>query len=230
MKNNIPLKEIIYALAFLLICFLQFKSCKNKKQYEEYVQVYEKKFKENNAKLLDAEHRIFRGDILLTERDNYINILTDSIKHLKKPQIITRVVVRTSIDTLFIPYEVPIHIMPDGSKWLEVPLKFRKSDDWYSIKGTIETHGVKFDSLSFKNDFTIATGKEHYDSWLKNLLKKNNTVIQIQDKNPYSTTLTLQQIVVKEKRRYFTIVAGAGYGINGGVDIGVYGGLPLISF
>lgn len=232
MKLQLTIKEIVFIIVILILCYLQFKSCKVEREYREFTQLTELKFKENNAKLFDAEKRIYRGDIIITENNKYIQQLLDTIDHIKKIKSITKVVVETKIDSILVPFEVevPVHIMPDGSKWLEVPLRFSKVDDWYSISGSVQTHGIVFDSLTYKNDFSITTGTEDHGNWLKNTFKRNNTVVQIKDNNPYSFTKTLHQTVIKSKKRRFHLIAGGGYGLNGTMNVGVYAGYSIISF
>lgn len=223
---------LVIALSILAVLFL-FRKCEIEKDFNSFKEESELKFIENNAKLIDAEKRIYQGDVVITENSKRIQELVDSLDYVKKIKSIIRVVTDTKIDTLEIPFEVPVEKEIDGSIYIKTPQPFLKIDKWYTISGTVRNTGVFFDSLSYRNEFLITTGTEDHGSFIKNLLKTNRPTVTLRDNNPYSTTKTLHQTVINspKKRFHFGPQAGA-YLIDGKIkySVGFGATYSLISF
>jgi hypothetical protein len=223
-------KYYFTVILLLMVGFLLFRLFQNERAYVKFQDSLLTEMEEKNAELIDAEQRIYRGTLIIAEKDKRIQNLIDSMDHIKSISSVVRVVTNTVIDSIHVPFEVPIYIEKDGSNYLRVPQPFSKVEKWYSLSGKINITGILIDSLSYRNDFQIVTGIEDHGSWLKNTFRRNNPTVQIKDQNPFSRTETLHQIVVKDKPKRFSVIVGGGYDLRTGASFGIYGGYNIIRF
>lgn len=208
LSNIVELGKI--TLIIMLGIFL-FRSCKANKEYSSFLEKSLEIMNQQDAMLLDSDKLIYQGQVMIVENNRKINQLLDTIDYLKKPTIITKVKLETKIDTVFVPFETFTEKEIDGAVYIKTPQPFLKIDKWYTVSGTVKNNGVFFDSLTYQNDFYIATGTKDHGSFLKNLFKRNETIVTIKDNNPYSSTKSLQQTVVNGSKKHWHIGPQVGF-------------------
>src|SRR5690606_23680521 len=105
----------------------------------------------------------------------------------------------TKIDSIPIPYEVPI------------PCKFHreweKIDPFYSISGTSDQNGITIESLEVPNTLSFAIGKKK-KGWFD-----SEYVIETVNSNPNITTIGLDSYSLKVPKKRFGVSLFAGYGL-----------------
>ncbi|KKK73144.1 hypothetical protein LCGC14_2896770, partial [marine sediment metagenome] len=123
---------------------------------------------------------------------------------LKKIKSQVRITSSTEIDTIFIPFEVE-HIRDakiDPEKYLSLPKKFSKLNQWYTIRGLVVKEGLKIDSIRVFNMLTVTIGDKKLKG-LKNIFKQRIPTVEIVNENPYISVNGLQNVVIKKKKRFY---------------------------
>jgi hypothetical protein len=160
-----------------------------------------------------------KGRLITKQKANEFNNrktiehLLDTIETVSKIKQQVKVVTRTIIkhDTLTIRDIDTLTI--DGTKYIGLPLSLYRDSEWYSIGFTVDkdANGI-IDSIVIINKPSFYYG---YDKWkLKNLLEKREPIIVFKDDNPYIEVKTMENIIVKEKKKPFSIGVQTGYGIT----------------
>jgi hypothetical protein len=74
------------------------------------------------------------------------------------------------------------------------------TSQWYSIVGSIEKEGVKFDSVKFKSAFTLNFGEQRVKGYKGWLLGKKEPKIELINPNPYTTVDVMKNIKLEDKK------------------------------
>lgn len=206
-------KDIIIAALIIGLIVLGIYSFKAQQEFKRFNKKFVEYAENSEAKLVDSERRIYEGEVLVAERNSYIQSLLDTVEHLKNVKASIKVVTKTKIDSIPVPYEVPVYItQPDGD-YLKLPQRFSKVDEWYALSGTIKKDQILFDSLSYQNEFSITIGEQDHGTW-GNIFKRNKTVVHVRDNNPYTTTKSISSILIEPKTRPLGIGFSGGYGMT----------------
>jgi len=188
---------LILALVFLLV------ECSKHKINVE-------KLSANQAVLLNAHKQAVRQigegqwiqNQTIVQNEKTIQKLLDSIEGLSKVKGTIRVITNTVVRNVEIPiydgYLDSVNADEVVKDCLEVPALFTLNEEWYNISGTIHKKHVKIDSLGFKNDVRVSWGYEDRGFWKNNFGKKIG-VIKYEDKNPYSSLSSMQNIIVEDR-------------------------------
>jgi hypothetical protein len=193
MKNCNGLLQLI---PIIILGIISFKACQKEKQYSQDLEKLLELTQHQKIMLLDADKGIYAANVAVTQANEKLTKIIDTLEYIKKPTIITKIRTVTKIDTVYIPFTNPETRNIQDIVYLKTPQPFFKIDKWYSIRGTINKDGIFFDSLSYRNDFYVATGTQDHGSFIKNVFKANRTIVTVKDNNPYTVTKTLQQTVV----------------------------------
>jgi hypothetical protein len=108
----------------------------------------------------------------------------------------------------------------DTFSFMRIPQGFSKIDDWVAIQGNVTRKGVLFDSICFKNDFTLGIGYEK-PGFFKPLVP----VVRIKSQSPYFDVTSMDNAIVRDKPPFYkrawwhrlegaAAVIGAGYAIK----------------
>lgn len=147
-------------------------------------------------------------------------ILDDSLAKLSKKfsKIVSATIIKTEIkiDTIQIPYEIP------------VPIKFEKifekeTEDYY-LSGLSTQEGITIDGLHIPTTVRLITGykkKNFFKSELTTDVTTSNPYLDIQD-------IENQTVIVKHKR--FMVGPFVGYDITGNVTVGIGIGYGIFKF
>ena len=204
----------IFVLFLLAISMLDAcerdKVNKNLLRNIESLDITNQKFKTELNK--NKEKVTSQNQIILTQQQAIDNGLIE-IKKLKKIKSKVRIVTNTKIDTVFIPYN---RVVIDSSS--TEPIQFRNYFDyqepkgWYSLSGYASQLGIGIDSLRVKNDYSIYIADKKL-----NIFGKSNPEVILLNKNPYTETIQMQNVVIKiDQPFYQKNVFWAGVGFVGG--------------
>jgi len=210
-KKKVYRNLSIFILFLLVISMLD--ACEREKENQnllrniESLDITNQKFKTELNK--NKEKVTSQNQIILTQQQAIDNGLIE-IKKLKKIKSKVRLVTNTKIDTVFIPYN---RVVVDSSS--NKPIEFRNYFDyqepkgWYSLSGYASELGVGIDSLRVKNDYSIYIADKKL-----NLFGKSNPEIILLNKNPYTETIQMQNVVIKVYTPFYkknTFWAGVGF-------------------
>tara|TARA_R110002050_G_scaffold81989_6_gene175561 strand:- start:16 stop:696 length:681 start_codon:yes stop_codon:yes gene_type:complete len=201
----------MFALFLLIISMLDAcerdKVNKNLLRNIESLDITNQKFKtelnENNEKVTS------QNQIILTQKQAIDNGLIE-IEKLKKIKSKVRLITSTKVDTIFIPYN---RVVIDSSS--SEPIQFRNYFDyqepkgWYSLSGYASQLGIGIDSLRVKNDYSIYIADKKL-----NIFGKSNPEVLLLNKNPYTETIQMQNVVITVYRPFYqknTFWAGVGF-------------------
>jgi len=160
-----------------------------------------------------------KGELEAKQKANIFNHkkevahLLDSIESINNIKQQVKVEVRTVI------VKEPIEIVKvdtyriDESLFIKLPLSLYREKEWYKLGISIneKAEGV-IDSLIIINTPSFYYG---YEKWkIKNLFEKRQPTIVYKDKNPYIQVESIENIIIKEKRKPFSFGIQAGYGIT----------------
>lgn len=170
---------------------------------------------------------------VIVDKNSKIADLVDSLKEIKNIQSQVHIVTKTiyNTDTVKIPRE--FHYQIDTTSYLALPFSFEKDLKWAKYKFTLtQDFDIIRDSLYFINDFIVVMG--YQKKFNINPFDKNKPIVYFRDKNPYTKTTQMQNVVIEDfKPRRISIGIQAGYGISGqglGPYIGVGVNYSLLNF
>jgi len=162
-----------------------------------------------------------QSQIILTQREAIDNgvIELDRIKKLKSK---VRFVTNTTIDTIFIPSEEVLIgseevlvVNDDGIKERTFKFNYEDPNKWFTLKGYYNFRGLGIDNFTVKNDYTIYVGDTKMS-----LFKKSVPEILLVNKNPYTETIDMSNIVITyDKPFYKKNVFWLSVGVVGGILI-----------
>ena len=133
--------------------------------------------------------------------------LKEIIKKFSDVKYVTKYVTKTKFDTITLAYTDSI------------PCDFQKTDaiftDWYSLAYKSNQHGVEVYDMVIPDSVTIVTGYKR--KWF---LGSKTLVVDIKHDNPFVNPEYIQQIEVKEKKKWYqTDLFKVGIGFIGGIII-----------
>ena len=202
---------LMISLLFLVVSMLD--SCEKEVQNENLLK---------NIASLDIESQRFKteikknGDkinsqnqIIFTQKQAIDNGLIE-IDGLKRIKSKVSVVTNTKIDTIFIPYN---RVVVDSSSSKAIEFRnyfdYQEPKGWYSLSGYSSELGITLDSLNVKNDFSIYIADKKV-----NLFGKSNPEVLLLNKNPYTETIQMQNVVITIYKPFYkknSFWAGVGF-------------------
>jgi len=201
----------IFAILLLIVSMLDAcerdKVNKNLLRNIQSLDITNQKFKTELNK--NKEKVTSQNQIILTQKQAIDNGLIE-IKNLKKIKSKVRLITRTKVDTVFIPYN---RVVVDSSS--TEPIQFRNYFDyqepkgWYSLSGYASQLGIGIDSLRVKNDYSIYIADKKL-----NIFGKSNPEVLLLNKNPYTETIQMQNVIITVYRPFYqknTFWAGVGF-------------------
>jgi hypothetical protein len=235
--NKMPIKKIVILGQFAVILFLV-RSCHLQdltiSSNGLRIKMYENKVNEFTTKVNEYGHQLATQDQMIVERDkdlekqllrnSELSKLNEQIKYqaeTKIKNIVANYGSGSNNETVKIIHDT---IIKDGdtSVIAAVPIgtKFaaRDTGNWYSLGGSLEKEGVKFDSINFRSDVEVNIGlvkQPGYKGWL---LGRKDPKVEIVNKNPYSSVVNMRNIKLEDPKRWWEsgwIKFGAGFLLGG---------------
>ena len=164
-----------------------------------------------------------QDQLILTQKQAIKNGLID-IKHWKSVKSQVKVINRTVIDSILVPYTVTdslivvdtINGVIDTTKYLKTPSSFDLTNEFYSLKGNVFTNGITLDSFSIVNESKIVIGYKR-DKWYKSA----KPVVEITNSNPYVVFDEISNVQIQEYKKWYQrkgVMFGIGF-ISGGIFV-----------
>lgn len=167
-------------------------------------QSFKTEIQKNNDKLTSQDQ------IILTQKQAIDNGLIE-IKKLKNIKSKVRIVTKTTIDTVFIPYTKIVKdttLLDKGYEYKNY-FDYVEPKGWYSLSGYASNLGIGIDSLNIKNDYSIYIADKKL-----NLFGKSKPEVILLNKNPYTETIQMNNVVIKVYTPFYrknTFWAGVGF-------------------
>jgi len=167
-------------------------------------QSFKTEIQKNNDKLTSQDQ------IILTQKQAIDNGLIE-IEKLKNIKSKVRIVTKTTIDTVFIPYTKVVKdtmLLDKGYEYKNF-FDYVEPKGWYSLSGYASNLGIGIDSLNIKNDYSIYIADKKL-----NLFGKSKPEVILLNKNPYTETIQMNNVVIKVYTPFYrknTFWAGVGF-------------------
>jgi len=207
-----------YAIALLLLTLLVllFGSTANLRKQVDSLQTEKdlinqqfKSEKNKNGELITLQ------DIIVTNDKKIMDSLVQEInwgkQKIKNPKTIIKETLVTKIDSLYVPFTDTL-ITIVGAKY-----EFKDSTPFYNLSGTVESKGIKFNTISFINENTYVINKKRYNVFY------TKPVLYVNTKNPYTTVTGLKSITLEKQPnkllKFLTVSASFALGAYVGIQI-----------
>lgn len=209
------IKNIVIIVLLILAGLQLFKSCKDARDFEDAKKLLINDAKVYSAELIDKQNRIYQVEQDIVERNKYIDALLDTISNLRNITSTTRIVTKTKIDTVKVPYEVPVYITKNDYDYIRVPMPFNKQTKWYGLTGFVGKKEIEFTNVNFNNDLFIAVGEHDYGNGFANFFRRKRFVVNVRDNNPYTTITGIRQTTINNPKQNIIIGPQVGYSVKG---------------
>ena len=226
MKKNIIYIGIIVVLTFVI--FRQCNSATEKLQSQESATEFLNDtiaYYQNEIGQQVAEKKAIQGDndaleILLSKQIDSTGQLKALVNKFRKAQAAGNITQATRIDTVEIPYEVPVPV--------DFTRDFGANTEYYSITGTSNQNGVTLTGIEIPNTLSFAIGKKRTGIF------KSEYRIEVVNSNPYVQTTGLDSYILKVPAKRLGLSLYAGYGVGSNFtfqpQIGIGFSYSLIKF
>jgi hypothetical protein len=201
-------------VAILLCLLLGFEKCHYQKEVEDQfnlIVTLEQQKTNFEVKIDELGAQSARQEVLLIDAQRGYEILLADFKDLDKTKSQTKVITKTSIDSVFIPIVSVDTIWIDKKKF---PVySFQDSTEFYFISGRVSPKEALLKKISFTNNITFSQTWER-----KNFLAKKTYFVEVKNTNPFVTIQGVQNYEIQENKRFweqgkFWFAVGTGVGI-----------------
>lgn len=138
-----------------------------------------------------------QSQIILTQKEAIKNGLIQ-IDRLKKIKSKVRVVTKTKIDTVYVPYTKKIIDTVSGKLDYRNYFDYVEPNDWFKINGYASKNGLTIDSLSVKNELSIYIADKKLG-----LFRKSKPSVMVLSKNPYTETVEMSNVIIKNYKPFY---------------------------
>ncbi len=213
--NNYTLKiwKAVYKYSTTILVFicslLFFMNCERQKNYDRVRaalvktqaqnQNFEQEVGKNNEKIAS------QAQIILTQKEAIDAGLLE-IKKIKNVKSQVKVVTQTTIDTIYAELQAPKDTLRPHDR------EFSILEEWYALNGTVNKSGIAIRELQIKNEFTLTIADKKLG-----FLKTPEPSVILVNKNPYTSTQEMQNIVVVYKQPFYRkpwFWTGVGIGVG----------------
>lgn len=172
-----------------------------------------------NTLIADRNHDLEKALL----RNSELNRLNYQIKSATSAVISDRLVMYDENDSVG---DLGCHLT--DTSCVEIGTRFRESDKWTYISGSVLKAGIKIDSLSINDSIVYNLGlkrnsgfKGHFQQWVP--------MVEVIHSNPDVRTISLQNINLIDRRKWYEkqLTWGA-FGLGLGVGVGVVGTVLLL--
>jgi hypothetical protein len=162
-----------------------FKENVKKLNYES--ELFKETITKNNNRIAEQKQ------IIMSKRDAIDNNLL-AMNDFKSVESQTKIITHISRDSIFVPYAVTdtieVNVLNDR--------KFAFTDKYFGIFGSSKSNGILFDSVYFNNGLSLTIGNKS-----KGFFKRSEPIVQVIYDNPYSSTNSMQNIIIKNELKWY---------------------------
>lgn len=197
MKNNIY-QFITYALAFAVF-FLIIKNCESQKNQDLLSEALTQADLKNQKfeSIINSQNEQISSQkqvILSKEQAVKNNLLTiKELKKYKNQKAKIEFKTKTKIETLRVPFKDTIKAEP-----FVKPFSYTEKNNWYSISGDVRNTGLKFDSISFRNKYSLLIANKKLS-----FFKPSEPEVVLTNFNPYTSTTAMNNVVIKTETPFY---------------------------
>lgn len=216
--KNLPVRNILIVLQAVVIFILLFRSNDmiSAEEHDLKVSQYLKNEQEFKSKInKQGQELTYQKQVIINKDKDLQKLLLENsdLRKLNSQIKFESVTNIKKFDALYSQVDYltrkikQISILPDGdtvyiekTDTIGVPFgtKFNKSDKWFSLTGSVEKQGISMDSLSILNSYVITVGTKR-----KSLFKPSETYVELFNENPYTRTVSMNNIKVIEKKKWY---------------------------
>ena len=212
-------ERIVYVIIICVLLLLQVRSCGTLLTYEDELDLAFDTNVKLRTKTLKDSSVIYSQALRITSDARHLDSLSSQLETLKmkKPEVVIQTKIKTVIKT-----EIALGADSlNGQAILRLPKDFTKYEKWFSIGGTINRLGMlQIDSLVTNGTFTYAIGDTLRGGLFNRFLRKKDKVISLHVDNPHMQITGMNNIVIKEKKRWYETTAFKfGLGVVAGIGV-----------
>ncbi|MFN3405860.1 MAG: DUF6808 domain-containing protein [Cytophagaceae bacterium] len=213
MKTTI--KNIVIAGLLALAIALLLQLCSEKASRAKETANYLKDRSEFTQEVNKLGETIAFQESVIIEKGSALEKAIEEIEGLKRINSQAKITTVTEMVEVLVPYQVPPVIIKDtsGTDFLRLPHPLAlDTSKWFKIYGFITERGFRIDTLQIKNEYTVTYG--YKKKKLKDLFKPDVMTIAVKNKNPYTKVTEMENIIVKDRDKRFSLSIQAGYGLT----------------
>jgi len=214
MKN---FQTTIFLIVILILLGFNFRQCAKTRSHNkasQSVRLYDTKakyYEAKNGELVAYNQSLNTTMKALKQENAHVTDLIENMK-ITKPTTIVRAKPQTRIDSVFIPYDRPVHIVNDS-----FTASFRWNDSiWASIDGIVNQDGVLINDIHLYDDILIVVGTKNNGFW-----KRDEYVVAVHNANPHVYIDELENYNIKPKVRFYDRLWFKAALVGAGVTIGI---------
>jgi hypothetical protein len=199
-------KNTVIVILILALLFNIKKCSDNRAELKSTITAWKQLQKQKEDSLIQVinkkgEEITTQKQLLITEKQAKDMLLLEN-ENLKKIKSKVKVVTKTEVKEVFIPYDTTIIIHDSLYDSTFIAKGFSVNDKWYSVKGITLKKGIYIDKIAFNNEIETVIGYEK-PKGIKKLWESSKPVVQVNNKNPYSSTVQMENIVIQPPKKKF---------------------------
>lgn len=178
---------------FITIIFLVWDGCEKDAQlsaFKESTKILKHKEQQFKNKIDVDKKLISEQKQIILSKDEALSEELLIINGFRKVDEQVKIVTKTMFDSIYVPFFKTDTIYLDNS--------FAFTDEYFGIYGESRKDGIFFDSVFFKNDLTLTIGTKS-----SGFLKRPEPIVQVKHNNPYTTTSSLNNIIIKNELKWY---------------------------
>ncbi len=216
--KNLPVRNILIVLqaVVIFILLLRGKDMISPEEHELKVSQYLKSEQEFKSKInKQGQELVYQKQVLINKDKDLQKLLLENsdLRRLNSQIKFESVTSISKVEALYrdVKYLTErikkISILPNGDTvYIEkidtigIPFgtRFDKYDKWFNFSGSIEKQGLEMDSLSIYNSYVITVGTKR-----KSLFKPSETYVELFNENPYTRTVSMNNVKVIENKKWY---------------------------
>lgn len=137
--------------------------------------------------------------IILNQKDA-IKLGVLEFDGLKKIKSQVKTITKLRIDSVYIEFKDTLLVTDTiySKGVIRVPKRFEYGETYFNIKGIILENKLLIDSLKLHNEMKLTIGNKR-----NGLFKKSTPIVKLTNTNPYMTTLDMNNVIIKNDKRFY---------------------------
>lgn len=191
---------VVLGCVVVLLVWLWHNTQVRLSNYQEQVQKLEVSSQSFSEKLTKDSIKIVEQEQIILSQKDAIELGLLEVEKLKNIKSKVTVVTKTTIDSVFIPFEtvLEVHDTIYHTGTIEVPKRFKLINTDYSINGIVLSSGINIDSLRLFNEMSVTIGEKR-----NGIFKKPTAIVEIQNSNSYLNTVRMNNVIIEKQKRFY---------------------------